>query len=156
MVLSELERSTITRLYSMSKSINNDRKGYYRALEQTTGYIDKGNPLEITFWCEWFLNTLDKALIEAIESIEHVIDKAKFWDKHRESSINERQTRVLNTVLDRGVNHPQSGLTTKKYMKITGTTSATASRDIKKLLELGCIAQIEGTGGRSVRYLILI
>ena len=156
MVLSELEESTVTRLYSMSKSINSDRKGYYRALEQTTGYIDKENPLEITFWCEWFLNTLDKALIEAIESIEHVIDKAKFWDKHRESSINERQTRVLNTILDRGVNHPQSGLTTKKYMKITGTTSATASRDIKKLLELGCIEQIKGTGGRSVRYLILI
>ena len=58
-------------------------------------------------------------------------------------------------ILDRGVNHPQSGLTTKKYIKIAGTTSATASRDIKGLLELGCIEQVEGTGGRSVRYLVL-
>ncbi|MCH9741348.1 MAG: hypothetical protein K0U38_11010 [Epsilonproteobacteria bacterium] len=140
----------------MSKSINSDRKGYYNALEQTTGYIKKDNPMDITFWCEWFLTTLHNALVEAIESIEHVVDKARFWDKHRESGINERQTKVLNMILDRGVNHPQSGLTTKKYMKMAQTTSATASRDIKGLLSFGCIEQVEGTGGRSVRYLVLV
>jgi len=156
MVLSELEESTTTRLYSMSKSINSDRKGYYTALEQTTGYIEKENPLDITFWCEWFLKTLHRALVEAIESIEHVVDKAKFWDKHRESAINERQTKVLNMILDRGVTHVQSRLTTKKYMKMAQTTSATASRDIKGLLEMGCIEQIEGTSGRSVGYLVLL
>ena len=156
MVLSELEEYTTTRLYYMSKSINSDRKGYYNALEQTTGYIEKENPMDITFWCDWFLNTLYNALVEAIESIEHVIDKAKFWDKHRESGINERQTKVLNMILDKGVNHNQRGLTTKKYMKMAGTTSATASRDIKGLLELGCIKQVEGTSGRSVRYLVLV
>ncbi len=156
MVLSELEASNITRLYSMSKSINSDRKGYYNALEQTTGYIIKDNPLDITFWCEWFFTTLHKALVEAIESIEHVVDKTKFWDKHRESAINERQTKVLNSVLDRGVNHPQSGLTTKKYMKMAGTTSATASRDIKGLLELGCIEQVKGTAGRNIQYRCII
>ena len=155
MVLSELEESTTTRLYSMSKSINSDRKGYYNALEQTTGYIKKENPMDITFWCEWFLNTLYHALVEAIESIEHVVDKAKFWDKHRDSHINERQAKVLNMILDRGVKHPQSGLTTKKYMKMAGTTSATASRDIKGLLELGCIEKVEGTAGRNIRYLVL-
>jgi len=156
MVLSELEESKLTRLYSMSKSINSDRKGYYNALEQTTGYIKKENPLDITVWCEWFLKTLHSSLVEAIESIEHVVEKAKFWDRHRDSSINERQTKVLNSILDRGVEHTQSGLTTKKYIKITQTTSATASRDIKGLLELGCIEQVEGTSGRSVRYVVLV
>jgi len=156
MVLSELEESKLTRLYSMSKSINGDRKGYYNALEQTTGYIKKENPLDITVWCEWFLKTLHSSLVEAIESIEHVVEKAKFWDRHRDSAINERQTKVLNSILDRGVEHIQSGLTTKKYMKIAQTTSATASRDIKGLLELGCIEQVEGTSGRSVRYVVLV
>ena len=155
MVLSELEESKLTRLYSMSKSINADRKGYYNTLEQTTGYIRKENPLDITVWCEWFLKTLHSSLIEAIASVEHVVEKAKFWDRHRESAINERQTKVLNSILDRGVNHVQSGLTAKKYMKIAQTTSATASRDIKSLLELGCIEQVEGTSGRSVRYVVL-
>jgi len=156
MVLSELEESKLTRLYSMSKSINGDRKGYYNALEQTTGYIKKENPLDITVWCEWFLKTLHGSLVEAIASIEHVVEKAKFWDKHRDSAINERQTKVLNSILDRGVEHTQSGLTTKKYMKISHTTSATASRDIKSLLEIGCIKQVEGTSGRSVRYMVLV
>ncbi len=156
LVLSELEASTTIRLYSMSKSINSDRKGYYNALEQTTGYIEKENSMDITFWCEWFLTTLNNALVEAIESIAHVVDKARFWDKHRESGINERQIKVLNTILDRGITHPQSGLTTKKYMKIAQTTSATASRDIKGLLTLRCIEQVEGTSGRNVRYLVLV
>lgn len=155
-VLSEIENSTMSKLYSMSKSINSDRKGYYKALENTTGYIKKDKPMDITFWCEWFLTTLEKSLIEAIASIEHVVDKAKFWDKHRNSSINERQTKVLNSILDKGIENFEGGISTKKYIKITGTTSATASRDIKGLVELGCIKQVEGTAGRNVRYEILV
>ena len=126
-ILSKIEESSLTRLYSMSKSIDSDRKGYYKALEKTTGYIIKDNLMDITFWCEWFLKTLHTSLIEAITSIEHIVDKAKFWDNHKNSNLNERQTKVLNTILDKGITHSQSGLTTKKYIKIAQTTSATAS-----------------------------
>jgi len=41
------------------------------------------------------------------------------------------------------------------YRKITGTSPVTASRHIKKLLEYGCIEQIEGKSGRSVSYTLL-
>lgn len=41
LVLSKIENSKISRLYSMSNAINDDRKGYYKALENTTGYIKK-------------------------------------------------------------------------------------------------------------------
>jgi len=41
-------------------------------------------------------------------------------------------------------------------MKIARTTSATASRDIKGLLTLGCIEQVEGTSGRNVRYVVIL
>ena len=156
MVISSIENANTSRLYSISKSINSDRKGYYNALEQTTGYIKKSNPMDITFWCEWFLGTLHKSLTEAVASIEHVVDKAKFWDKHRESGINERQTKVLNAILDKGIKNFEGGLSTKKYIKIANTTSATASRDIKGLVLLGCIKQIAGTSGRNVRYEVLL
>ena len=155
-VLSALEASVPIRLYSMSKSIHNDRKSYYRALEHTTGYIAKEDPMDITLWCEWFLETLSHALSEAIASIEHVVDKARFWDKHRESPLNERQIKVLNIILDRGIDHEESGLSTKKYMKMAHTTSATASRDMKALVELGCIKQLEGTSGRNIRYRVIL
>lgn len=156
MVLSDIEGSDISKLYAMSKNINSDRKGYYHALEQTTGYISKDTPMDITIWCEWFLQTLHKSISEAIASIEHVVQKSRFWDKHRDSAINERQAKVLNIILDQGLVHIENGLSTKKYIKMAKTTSATASRDIKGLLQLGCIKQVEGTKGRNIRYTVVI
>ncbi len=155
-VISQIEKLNISRLYSMSKSINSDKKGYYKALEHTTGYIKKDLPLDITVWCEWFLRTLERSLIEALNSVEYIVEKARFWDKHRESELNSRQIKVLNTILDKGIENFENGLSTKKYMKIAQTTSATASRDIKGLVMSGCIKQVEGTSGRNVRYIIKI
>jgi len=43
-----------------------------------------------------------------------------------------------------------------KYMRIVDTTPPTASRDIAELLKLGCIEQVEGTDGRSVRYRVVL
>jgi len=151
-VLADIEASDTIRLYSMSKSINYDRKGYYKALEQTTGYLPKNNPMDISIWLEWFFNTLNKSLIEALSSVEYIVEKTAFWDRHKNSKLNGRQISVLNTILDKGMKNFESGLSTKKYIKITKTTSATASRDIKGLLLLGCIKQVEGTSGRNVRY----
>ncbi len=156
MVLSDIEGSDISKLYAMSKDINSDRKGYYHALEQTTGYIPKDSPMDITIWCEWFLQTLHKSISEAIASIEHVVHKSRFWDKHKDSAINDRQAKVLNIILDKGVPSIENGLSTKKYIKMAKTTSATASRDIKGLLQLGCIQQVEGTKGRNIRYTVVI
>ena len=156
MVLSQIESSKISKLYTMSKSINDDRKGYYNALEQTTGYIKKDNPLDITFWCEWFFKTLYSSLMEAQKSLNYIVDKTKFWDNHRDDSLNARQTKVLNKILDMGSENFDGGLSKKKYIKIADTTPATASRDMADLLEKKCIKQIKGTSGRNVRYEIVV
>ncbi len=156
MVLSQIENSKVSKLYTMSQSINNDRKGYYNALEQTTGFIKKDNPLDITIWCEWFFSTLYTSLIEAGKSLNYIIDKTKFWDKHKDNNLNARQTKVLNKILDIGIDNFDGDLSKKKYIKISDTTPATASRDIVELLEKKCIEQIEGTNGRNVRYIVII
>jgi len=155
MVLSNIENST-TRLYSLSKSINQDRKGYYKALENSTGYIIKTEPMDITLWCEWFLSTVEKSLIEAISSIVYIVIKAKFWDRHRETPFNERQRRVLNMMLDKDIKNNENYLTSKKYKKMANTTAPTASRDIKSLLDFGCIVQVVGSGGRNIRYEMMV
>ncbi|MEA1915689.1 MAG: DUF4172 domain-containing protein [Campylobacterota bacterium] len=154
MVLSQIENSKVSKLYTMSKSINDDRKGYYNALEQTTGYIKKDDPLDITFWCEWFFNTLYRSLLDARKSLDYIIDKTKFWDQHKDDNLNARQTKVLNKILDIGSENFKGDLSKKKYIKIADTTPATASRDIVELLGKDCIEQIEGTGGRNIRYII--
>jgi len=153
LVLSKIENSKISKLYSMSSAINNDRKGYYKALESTTGYlIISDNHLDITIWCEWFLKTLYTALIDTKNKLGYITDKTKFWDKYKDSNLNARQTKVINKILDVGVENFKGDLSKKKYKIIANTTSSTASRDISELLELGCIKQIEGTQGRNIRY----
>ena len=157
LVLSSKENSTLSKLYSMSSAINSDRKGYYSALESTTGYIKKSDKyLDITLWCEWFLKTLHIALKETRDKLTYIVEKTKFWDKHKESNLNARQTKVLNRILDVGVENFLGDLSKKNYIKIADTTSSTASRDISELLELGCIRQVEGTVGRNIRYIVKI
>ncbi|MFH0708962.1 MAG: DUF4172 domain-containing protein [Pseudomonadota bacterium] len=156
LVLSKIEKSTVSRLYSMSSAINSDRKGYYRALEQTTGYVRKEtNHMNITIWCKWFLSTLNTALSDTKKKLGYIVQKTTFWDKYRNYDLNPRQTKVLNKILDMGVENFQGSLSKKKYMTIADSASTTASRDITQLLEIGCIRQIEGTNGRNVRYEIV-
>ena len=141
----------------MSSTINEHRKAYYTALENTTGYIQKdGDALDITLWCEWFLNTLYQALLDAKSKLGHIVFKTQFWDKHRDQPLNARQIKVLNFILDIGIENFKGNLSKKKYMSIAETASTTASRDIAELLEFGCIEQIEGTAGRSVSYKIVL
>jgi len=53
-------------------------------------------------------------------------------------------------MLENGTDGFEGGMTAKKYMAITRTSKATATRDMQHLLELGVFNQ---TGaGRSVRY----
>ena len=156
LVLSKIENAHISRLYSMSNAINNDKKNYYKALERTTGYLAKDDAMDITYWCEWFLQTLLAALLDAKKKLHYVIEKTKFWDRHKEDNLNARQVKVLNKILDMGVENFEGDLSKKKYMKIAGTTPATASRDIAELLKLGCIEHVEGTDGRSVRYRVVL
>jgi Fic family protein len=141
----------------MSNAINDDRKGYYKALENTTGYIKKEDDfLDITFWCEWFLQTLYKALLEAKMKLNFIVFKTKFWDKYRDKNLNARQIKVLNFILDIGIENFKGNLSKKKYMSISSSSSTTASRDILELLEIGCIKQVEGTDGRNISYEIVI
>ena len=157
LVLSKIENSKISRLYSMSSAINTDRKGYYSALEHTTGYINKeSNPLDITHWCEWFLSTLHNALIDTKKKLDYIVQKTKFWDKHKNDELNAREIKVINFILDMGAENFQGNLSKKKYMSIADTASTNASRDIAQLLELGCIRQKKGTDGRNTAYEIIL
>lgn len=119
LALSKIENSKISRLYSMSSAINNDRKSYYKALEQTTGYIRKeDNHLDITIWCEWFLSTLYTALLDTRKKLGFIVQKTKFWDKHKNSNLNARQIKVINFILDIGIYDFKGNLSKKKYISI--------------------------------------
>ena len=157
LVLSEIEQSKISKLYSMSSAINKNKKSYYAILDETTGFKrKKDKALDISSWIEWFLNTLIIALEDAQDSLDYILQKTEFWDKHRDSNLNARQTKVLNKVLDKGMENYEGGLNNRKYVAITKTSTATATRDLKDLLDKGCIKLKEGTTGKSSSYIVII
>jgi len=152
---SQTNNTTKFKLYSISTAINHDRKGYYDILDKTTNlFINKD--FDFTAWIKWHLKTLNSAMKMANKNIEYIIQKTKFWDRHRSDNLNERQIKVLNKILDLGYDNFEGGLNTKKYMSITKKSKATVVRDIQELVAYACIKQVEGTSGRSVRYEIVV
>jgi Fic family protein len=153
-VLSKLEKSSFSKIYTMSKSIYEDRKGYYNALDETTGRFQKDEPLDITYWMEWFFKTLHHSLLDAQIQLSYIVDKIKFWDAHRGDELNSRQIKVLNQLLDIGSENFKGDLTKKKYVKIATTAETNASRDLADLLEKACIKKVEGTSGKGTKYMV--
>lgn len=132
------------RFYSMSAQIRLERNTYYDILERT----QKGK-LDITEWLEWFLYCLDRALNATDAVLKHVLDKTKFWDKHAQTSINERQRLLINKLFDDFTGK----LTSSKWAKIAKCSPDTALRDINDLINKD-ILQKESAGGRSTGYVI--
>ena len=150
-ILSKNSSNTEFKLYSISTAINKDRKAYYDILDKTTNlFLNKD--FDLTSWLIWHLNILNNAMKQSLKNIEYLIQKTKFWDKHRSKALNERQIKVLNKMLDMGNENFEGELNTKKYISLTKVSKATAVRDITALVEFGCIKQIDGTAGRNVRY----
>ena len=141
MLLARSDNST-QRFYSMSAQIRLERKQYYEILEKT-----QQGDLDITGWIIWFLDCLKNALNSTDTILTRVLFKADFWKKHSESSINERQKKLLNKLLD-GFD---GKLTSSKWAKIAKCSKDTAIRDINDLIGKG-ILEKEAAGGRSTHY----
>lgn len=101
---------------------------------------------------QWFLSCLHRAIEDADNSIGTVLQKARFWQRFAAESLNERQIKVLNRVLDGGF---EGKLTSSKWAKLTKSSQDTAYRDITNLIERGALKKDEG-GGRSTSYSLLI
>jgi Fic family protein len=141
LMLARSEKSS-RRFYSLSAQIQKERKGYYAILEQT----QKGK-LDITLWIEWFFNCLKRAIEEALSVLETIRGKSQFWEAVAEISMNERQRKVINRMLD-GF---EGKLTSSKWAKITKCSQDTAYRDILDLVDKGILAK-NPEGGRNTSY----
>lgn len=130
------------RFYSLSAQIQRERKAYYDILERT----QKGT-LDVTEWLLWFLQMLVEAVRHAERTLDAVLGKARFWQRVQGASLNERQVKVLNRLLD-GFD---GKLTTSIWAALAKCSSDTALRDINQLVELG-VLQRSTAGGRSSSY----
>lgn len=138
------------RLYSMSAEIGREKNGpngYYAVLKKTT----TGTSVDLTDWNRWFVECLDHAVASAMRTLDNVLVKSDFWQKHESANLNARQTKVLNRLLE-GF---EGKLTSTKWAKLTKTSQDTATRDIADLVEKGILRKGEA-GGRSTNYELVI
>ena len=141
MALARSENSS-QRFYSMSAQIRQERDDYYEILEQT----QKGT-MDVTPWMDWFLQCLGRAIDGAQSILGSVLAKARFWESVQGIALNERQTLVLNRLLD----DFEGKLTTSKYATVAKCSQDTALRDILPLVERGILVR-NPEGGRSTSY----
>ena len=141
MLLSRAD-DTSQRYYSLSSEILNHRKDYYAQLEKA-----QHGKADITEWITWFLYTLRSALNVALEKTENTIRKVRFWDKHKDLKLNERQRKVLNMLLD-GF---EGKLNSSKWYKINHCSQDTAIRDLNDLVDKKVLRKSD-EGGRSTNY----
>lgn len=130
------------RFYSMSSRIRQERDAYYEILERT----QKGR-LDVTPWMVWFLVCLGRAFEGTEATLATVLHKARFWRKHADVNINDRQRLLLNKILD-GFD---GKLTSSKWARIAKCSQDTAIRDIRDLVARGVLEKDAG-GGRSTSY----
>ncbi len=141
MALARSENSA-QRFYSMSSQILRRRSAYYRILERT----QRGD-VDVTGWIAWFLDCLGEAIANSETALAAVLGKARFWEQNAGVSLNDRQRRVINRLLD-GYDRK---LTTTRWSGMTGCSQDTALRDITDLMERGILVR-STAGGRSTSY----
>jgi Fic family protein len=115
-------------LIALSLTINRQRKTYYDKLEHN----NKG--LEITDWLLYFAQTVLDALAHTQQGVEFLIAKARFYDRLR-GQLNERQEKAIERIFREGPNGFSGGLSAENYLRITGTSRATATRDLQDLVD---------------------
>lgn len=143
--LSESFKSPL--IMSVSQVIDKNKNRYYTELKKAQ------STLEIDSWLLYFSELLIEAQQNAIDTLGFSIKKTRFFDRYK-SWLNERQTKVINKMLDAGIEGFEGGMTAKKYMSIAKTSKATATRDLQELVEYNILTQ--NLAGRSTSYTLNI
>ena len=146
MQLARSDKSPI-RFYSMSNQIYKEHKRYNSIIEHT----QKGTS-NITAWLEWFLGCFERALLASEKNLQLILDKARFWDKHKATTVNSRQRHAINYLYD-SYGREAGFLRTSVYAKLTGCSTDTALRDLQDLVSKGML-QAEDSG-KKTNYLIV-
>ena len=133
-------------LLSLSTEIEANKKHYYEELGSAS------KDLNITQWITWFVNLINNAQIKSQSIIDHVLSKARFWDKHINTIMNTRQEKAIKKLFQHEPSGFEGGLTAKKYMSITKCSKATATRDLTDLRDKAIL--IEMDAGRSTKYIL--
>ncbi|PJJ09660.1 Fic family protein [Flavobacterium sp. 1] len=115
-------------LMSISSTIEQDKKRYYQSLKQAQ------RTLEITDWIFYFSKLTLESQKNAKQTVLFTLNKTKFIDKFK-NMMNERQRKAVFKIFENGISGFEGGMTALKYVSLTKTSRATATRDLQDLAE---------------------
>jgi Fic family protein len=121
-------------LIALAYTIERKRKAYYAALERNN------KDTEINNWLKYFANTILEAQNNTIKRVDFYVAKAKFYERLR-GKLNERQEKVIARMFREGIDGFKGGLSADNYIRISGTSRATATRDLQDLVEKGALTK---------------
>jgi Fic family protein len=89
-----------------------------------------------------------KKFSDVIDSATKAVDNHKLCLKH----VGNRKDTSFSFIF----RNPEGGMNAKKYIGLTKTSKATATRDMQQLLEIGAFVLSGKAGGRSTSYQVNI
>lgn len=133
------------RLHGLSVELRHQQVHYYNALNRAQRV--ETQPTE---WVCWLIDTFRNACQASSSLVDEALDRARFWSKHKNVDLNERQRKVLNKMLEAGPGKFIGGMTPRKLQSIAGAAPATATRDLTEMVDRG--PMVRRGSGRSTRY----
>lgn len=135
------------RLVSLSHQLLAQRRGYYNALQTA-----QHGGTDVSGWVLWFLQQYRHACDHTGALIQVALEKSRFWAQHAGAVLNARQRKVVQRLLDDGDGGFLGGLNAEKYIKMTGTSKATATRDLAQLVQDDVL--FTRGQGKALRYFV--
>ena len=139
------------RLFSISSQIAQDRAGYYAQLQAATGQ----SSLDITPWVKWFTERFHAACDAATGQMQTALARNRYWGRvnGEHPGLTASQRKALDRLLAALPEGFAGGMSTEKYVNLTGASRATAYRELTQLAEYGLL---EKSGqGRATRYTLV-
>lgn len=121
-------------LIALAFTIERERRAYYDQLERHQKTLD------VTPWLEWFAEKVLTAQQVTLDRVGFFIAKVHFYDRHREQ-LNERQAKAIERMFREGPEGFKGGLSAENYISITGTSRATATRDLQDLVQMDALSR---------------
>ena len=137
--------------FSLSRQIEADKKGYYRALQ--AGRKAVGDYIDSTAFVLWFLERLTVGIVEAEAEARFLVLRNRYF--MRFANLPRRGEKVLRRLFAEGPQRVSEGISAGPYARIAGVSLATATRDLAELEAIGAVSR-GAEGGRSTRYLLSI
>lgn len=139
------------RLFSLSAQLANDRAGYYAQLQAATGHAS----LDITPWVQWFVGHVEAAFDSATGQMQKALAHTRYWAQvnAQHPGLSASQRKALARLLEAEPEGFAGGMSTEKYVNLTGVSRATAYRELTQLTELGLMAR--AGQGRGTRYALV-